>query len=89
MVAEPEVAVMRAVPDEFPALNVVVATPLRVCASTGFTVPRLAVKRTVVPLCTGVPACSRTNAETSVDPPSGNEVAGADTVIVDSEGASN
>ena len=52
-------------------MNVVVAMPLRVWASTGSIRPSVVVKRTSVPLCTGVPLDSMTVAVTSVVPPVG------------------
>ena len=76
-------------PELFSAKNVVSARPLRVCASIGSTRPSVALNRTVVPFCTGVPACSMTNAVTSVFPPLGSTLAAAATVIVDFVGASN
>jgi hypothetical protein len=79
---------MDAVPDVVP-VNVVVATPFRVCASTGFTVPRLVRNRTVVPFCTGVDELSITNAVISVLPPTGSTLVGAVTVIDEPVGASS
>ena len=82
----PDVAFTSAAPDTSPAKKVVVATPLRVCASTGSTRPRLVVKRTVVPFCTGVPPGSITWAESSVEPPVGSVRVGAVSVTVELAG---
>ena len=65
--APPDVALTSATPESFPAKNIVVATPFRVCASTGSRRPSVVVNRTTVPFCTGVPLCSITVAET-LDP---------------------
>jgi hypothetical protein len=84
----PDTARTTAVPDVVP-VNVVVATPFRVCASGGVTVPRFVVNLTVVPFWTGVPDGSATNAEISVVPPIGSVLVGAVTEIVDALGANN
>jgi hypothetical protein len=87
--AAPDVARTSATPDVFRTRNVVTASPLRVCASTGLTVPSDVEKRTVVPFCTGVPLCSATNAVTSVLPPRGSCLVAAETLIVELVGASS
>jgi adenylate cyclase len=59
--APPDDATIVAVPDALPARNLTTARPLRsVSASAGRTEPSVVVKMTRVPLCGGVPACSRT-----------------------------
>ena len=70
------------------ATNRAVATPPLVGASVGSTVPNDAVKVTTVPLCTGVPAASTTDAMRVADPLTGTVVVLTLSVIVDSVGAS-
>jgi hypothetical protein len=85
--APPEVARTSATPESSPAKNVVTAVPFRVCASTGSTRPKVVVKRTTVPFCTGVPPDSITVADTSVLPPTGSTRLSAFTLIVEFVGA--
>src|SRR5688572_1527457 len=88
-VAPPDVARISAMPEAFPAMNVVVALPPRVSTSAGSTLPSVDVKRTSVPLCTGVPLDSDTKAVICVLPPIGSVEVEAEIVIVDSDGASS
>jgi hypothetical protein len=80
---------MTATPELSPALKVATAIPLLVCASAGVTVPRVVVKRTVVPFCTGVPLDSMTKAVNPTVPFVGTVVAFALNVTVDPVGAIN
>jgi hypothetical protein len=85
--APPDAARTSAMPDSSPAKNVAVATPFFVCASTGSTLPRDVLNRTVVPFCTGVPDDSMTCASIVVLPPVGNMRVPAVNVIVELVGA--
>ena len=85
--AGPDVARTSASPDTSPARNIAVATPFRVCTSTGSMRPSVVVKRTCVPFWTGVPPGSNTVALTCVLPPVGSTSAEAVSVTVDSLGA--
>jgi hypothetical protein len=86
--ARPEIARISAVPDCEPATNTATAMPLFVSASIGSTLPRVVVKRTVVPLGTGWPLFSRTTAVNCVVPPVGRVRLAAVSVIVEFVGAS-
>ena len=83
----PDVARISATPETSPAWNIVTAMPFLVWASTGSTRPRLVLKRTEVPFCTGVPLDSATNALTAVEPPAGSTRAPDVTVTVELVGA--
>jgi hypothetical protein len=86
--APPDDAVIVAVPEVVPALNVAVARPLMsVSTVAGSIVPSVVVKITCVPLCGGVPADSKTCATSCVVPLIGSEVADEIRVIVEPVGA--
>ena len=68
-------AAIRAVPVADPARNRTVARPSCVSACAGSSDPRLVVKTTDVPSCTGVPPDLTTEARISDEPP-GATVAG-------------
>ena len=87
--AAPEVARISATPDWPLPMNSVVATPLIVRACVGDTVPSVVVKVTVVPFCTGVPACSSMAAEICAVPLDCTTVFVVVNVIVDWLGASS
>src|SRR4051812_45001756 len=84
----PEIAVMVAVPEPFPATYLTVTRPeTSVSAWDGWTAPKLVVKLTSVPLCGGLPPDSITWAMMSAVPLAGRAVAEATSVIVDPLGA--
>jgi hypothetical protein len=85
--AAPENAVMVAVPDRPSPVKRTVTLPFCVRASDGSIRPRVVVKLTTVPFCTGVPACSTTVATMSVEPVDATEVDVANRLMVDSVGA--
>ena len=90
VVTPPERAVIVAVPDSVPALNVTITRPPgSVSASTGSIVPSDVVNVTSVPRCGGVPAGSMTCAIRFVVPPNGSVCASDVSVIVDPAGASS
>src|SRR5262249_15396589 len=85
--APPDTAWIVATPGLAPALNVATATPLLVCASAGVMVPRVVVKRTIVPFCTGVPLDSVTKAVSPTVPLVGTVDEFALSVIAEPVGA--
>jgi hypothetical protein len=87
--APPDTARTSASPDCPFATSRVVAMPLTVDADRGSRVPRVVENVTDVPLWTGVPDCSSTVAMISVDPVAEMLVLPAESVMVDSPGASN
>ncbi len=88
--APPEVAMIVAIPDEFPALKRVVARPFTsVCTSAGSTIPRFVENVMWVPLCGGVPAASSTWALMSAVPLKPSALVAVDRVIVEPDGASS
>jgi type II secretory pathway pseudopilin PulG len=85
----PENAWICAMPLTLPAWKRTLADPLCVRASYGSKLPRLVLKVTSVPFCTGVPDDSITVAVTSVEPFTGSTVCEAYTEIVEPDGASS
>ncbi len=71
LVAPPEIAVTRAVPERPSEMRRTETRPLFVRASDGSMRPSVVVKVTTVPFCTGVPACSITVPTISTEPLSG------------------
>jgi hypothetical protein len=84
--APPENALIELLPDTPPALNVAVATPFTVLASTGSTEPSVGANVTIVPFWTGVPLDSITTARRIAWPLSGNTLRSVVKEIVDPVG---